>query len=342
MLGKFWKKGQDFLGVNYPILCGAMTWVSESSLVAAVSNLGAFGCLAGGNMSPDLLAEEIDNTRKLTDKPFGVNVITIAPKYEQHLEVIKAKKPPFVIFAGSFPHAYEIKAVKESGAKVICFASNDSIAVRMINNGADALILEGSEAGGHIGHVSLMILIQQVLFQINSVPIFVAGGIATGKMMAHLLLMGASGVQMGTKFVLSQECKAHPKFKESFVKARARDAVSTPQIGSELHVVAVRALKNKGMNEFANLQIELIQKIRLGEMSQKESQFKVEEFWMGALRTAAVEGDVVRGSVMAGQSVGLVDKIQPLKEIIDELINDAEDELKRIRVIVQPCVSSQL
>ncbi len=331
MLEKFWKTGQEFLRVKYPILCGAMTWVSESSLVAAVSNLGAFGCLAAGNMSPDLFAEEIDNTRKLTDKPFGVNVITIAPRYEQHLEVIKVKKPSFVIFAGSFPHAYEIKAVKETGASVICFASNDSIAIRMINNGADALILEGSEAGGHIGHVSLMILLQQVLFKINSVPIFVAGGIATGRMMAHLLLMGASGVQMGTKFVLSQECKAHPKFKEAFVKARARDAVSTPQIGSQLHVVAVRALKNKGMDEFANLQIELIQKIRLGEISQKEAQFKVEEFWMGALRTAAVDGNIERGSVMAGQSVGLTDKIQPLKEIFDELINDAEDELGKIR-----------
>ncbi len=331
MLERFWKSGQEFLGVEYPILCGAMTWVSESSLVAAVSNLGAFGCLACGNMPTDLLAEEIDNTRKLTDKPFGVNVITIAPKYKEHLEIIKAKKPSFVIFAGSFPHAYEIKAVKENGSKVICFASNDSIATRMINNGADALILEGSEAGGHIGHVSLMILLQQVLFKVNSVPIFVAGGIATGRMMAHLLLMGASGVQFGTRFVMSQECKSHPKFKEAFVKARARDAISTPQISSELHVVAVRALKNKGMDEFANLQLDLIQKIRLNEISQKEAQFKVEEFWMGALRAAAVEGNVEKGSLMAGQSVGLVDKIQPLKEILDELINDAEDELGKIQ-----------
>ncbi|MDZ7262693.1 MAG: nitronate monooxygenase, partial [candidate division KSB1 bacterium] len=245
-LNKLWKKGQAFLGVKYPIMAGAMTWISNHKLVSAVNNIGGFGCLAGGNLPPELLADEIDKTRQLTDKPFAVNLITIAPNYKPQLKVAIEKEVPFIIFAGSFPRASEIKQAKENGARVLAFASNESIAKRMIDSGVDALILEGSEAGGHIGHVSLVILLQQVLFAIDTIPIFVAGGIATGRLMAHLLLMGAAGIQMGTRFVMTKECDVHPKFKEAFLKARARDAIATPAIGSELHVVAVRAIKNKG------------------------------------------------------------------------------------------------
>jgi len=192
-------------------------------------------------------------------------------------------------------------------------------------------MLEGSEAGGHIGHVSLVILLQQVLFTVDSVPVFVAGGIGSGRLIPHLLLMGAAGIQLGTLFVVTEECKAHPKFKEAFLKARARDAVATPQIGSELHVVTVRALQNKGTENFAQLQMDLIRMRRLGEITHEEAQFEVEKYWMGTLRNAVEEGDITEGSLMAGQSVGLVDRIQPLKDVLDELIKDAEKELKRVQ-----------
>ena len=224
---------------------------------------------------------------------------------------------------------------KDSGAKVLAFSSSESIAKRMIDSGVDALILEGSEAGGHIGHVSLIILLQQVLFSIETTPVFVAGGIATGRLMAHLLLMGAAGIQMGTRFVMTEECKVHPKFKEAFIKAKARDAIATPAVGSELHVVAVRAIRNQGMNVFADLQMDLIGKLRRGEISQKEAQYEVEQFWVGALRKAVEKSDMDTGSLMAGQSVGLADRIQTLRELFDEIITDAQKELDRIHRVLE-------
>ncbi|MCI0513965.1 nitronate monooxygenase, partial [candidate division KSB1 bacterium] len=250
------------------------------------------------------------------------------------LAVVIDKQAPFVIFAGSIPRGSEIKSAKASGAKVLAFASSESIAERMIAQGVDALILEGSEAGGHIGQVSLVILLQQVLFQFNQVPIFVAGGIGTGRLIAHLLLMGAAGIQMGTRFVLTHECEVHPQFKAAFVKARARDAIASPAVTSELHVVAVRAIRNRNTDEFANLQIQLLQQIRRGEISQSAAQFEVEKFWVGALRQAVQAGDVEHGSLMAGQSVGLVNKIQSLPELFSEIITAAEAELQRVQQIL--------
>lgn len=327
----FWKRGKNFLGVKTPIIAGAMTWISDSRFVADVSNAGTFGCLAAGNMNPEMLDSEIKKTQELTKNPFAVNLITIAPHYKNHLKVAAENKVPYIVFAGSFPRQPEIKTAKASGAKVLSFASTESMAKRLIDMGVDALILEGSEAGGHVGHVSLGILLQQVLFKVNEVPIFVAGGIASGKYIAHLLLMGAAGVQLGTYFVLTEECRAHPNFKQSFIRAKARSAISTPQIGSELRIVAVRALKNKGNDEFLDLQMDLIQKRRKNKISHEEAQYEVEKFWMGALRKAVKDGDVEFGSVMAGQSVGLVDKIRPLKEAIDLLIKEADLELGSIR-----------
>ncbi len=154
------KRGSEFLGVQYPIICGAMTWVSEPKLVSAVANAGAFGCLAGGNAPADVLRAQIAEMKERTDKPFAVNLITIAPAYKAHLEMLAEVKVPYIIFAGSFPREKEIEAAKATGAKVLCFASTISIAERMIRFGADAIILEGSEAGGHIGHVSTTVLVQ--------------------------------------------------------------------------------------------------------------------------------------------------------------------------------------
>jgi len=221
ILDRLSESGRKFLGVRYPIICGAMTWVSDPNLVAAVCNSGGFASLAGGNAPSEVLEKQILETRRLTDKPFGVNLITIAPAYRDHLKLVQKLDLPFVIFAGSFPRGKEIQQVKETGAKVLCFASTESIAHRMLDYGADALILEGMEAGGHVGYVTLTILLQQVLFKVSEVPVFVGGGIATGKMCAHLFLMGAAGVQFGTIFAMAKESCAHPKFKETFIKAKA-------------------------------------------------------------------------------------------------------------------------
>ena len=332
MLTPFLKRGSEFLNVKYPILCGAMTWVSEPQLVAAVCNSGCFGCLAGGNAPVDILHKQILETRSLTPNPFAVNLITIAPAYHDQLEMLKDMKVPYIVFAGSFPKEKEVLAAKETGAKVMCFASTVSIAERMIKFGADAIILEGSEAGGHIGHVSSIVLMQQVLFKFaDQIPVFVAGGIATGKMIAHALLMGASGVQLGTRFVMTEECRAHENFKMAFRRANARDAVATPQFDSKLPVVSVRSLRNKGMDEFGKLQLRLLKELEAGTVTRQFAQEEVERFWVGALRRAVVDGDVDGGSLMAGQSVGLVDKVMPIRDVVAELLNDAEAELVSVK-----------
>ena len=197
MFAKLCARGSEFLNCRYPIICGAMTWVSEPQLVAAVCNNGGFGCLAGGNAPTAVLQEQIGQLRSLTANPFAVNLITIAPAYKEHLAMIKDNPVEYIVFAGSFPKEKEVEAAKATGAKVMCFASTLSIAERMIKFGADAIILEGSEAGGHIGHVSAMVLLQQVLFKVgDKIPVFVAGGIATGKMIAHVMMMGAASSPM--------------------------------------------------------------------------------------------------------------------------------------------------
>lgn len=330
-LDRIWKRGKEFLGTELPIMCGAMTWISDPDLVSRMSNLGAFGVLAAGNMPPEMFADFVRKTREQTDRPFAGNVITIAPHYLPHLDILCEQKVGHIVFAGSIPRQTEVQKAKDSGAKVLCFASTDSIAKRMIEYGADALILEGSEAGGHIGHVSTAVLLQEILFAFPQVPIFVAGGIGTGKMIAHLTLMGAAGAQMGTRFVLAQECNAHPKFKEVFIKARAREAIATPQYSVKLPVVSVRALNNHAMTHFGELQLDLIGQLKAGTIGRQEAQFKVEEYWVGSLRRAAVDGDVEHGSLMAGQSVGMLRKVQPLCDILQEIVDEADAAVSEVR-----------
>lgn len=331
---KLFARGNAFLHSEVPILCGAMTWVSTPELVAAVTNAGAFAALAGGNMPPALLEESIARARELTRRPFAVNVITLGPSYQEHLAVLKNVHVPYVIFAGGLPKDTEIAAIKATGAKVLCFASTESLAHRLLSYGADALILEGTEAGGHIGPVSLTVLLQQVLFRCDEVPVFVAGGIATGKLMAHLLMMGASGVQLGTRFAVATECQVHPRFKEALLRAHARDAQPTGQFDPSLPVVSVRALRNDGAREFERLQLNLIAQLDAGHISRQEAQAQIEYFWVGGLRRAAVDGDIARGSVMAGQSVGLVKQEQPVADILKELVEDCDAEVTRMKEIV--------
>ncbi len=335
LIERFLKTGREFLGCKFPIMCGAMTWISDPKLVSAMGQAGGFGLLAGGNAPVDVLRDQIDETRNMTDHPFGVNIITLAPAYKEHLDLICDLGCETIVFAGGIAKKSEIQQAKNSGARVICFASTSPLAHMMIERGADALILEGSEAGGHIGPVALSVLIQQILFKVTGVPVFIAGGIATGRMMAHLLMMGAAGIQMGTRFVMCEECVAHPKFKETFRKAKAKDAMATPQFDSRLPAIPVRALKNEGSIEFSKLQLELLHKLDNQLINREQAQFEVERFWVGALKDAAIEGDVTKGSLMAGQSVGLVDEIKPLKSIIDEMIEAAEAELQRLKPMFQ-------
>ncbi|NBO17878.1 MAG: 2-nitropropane dioxygenase [Proteobacteria bacterium] len=306
---------------------GAMSWVSEHHLVAAMSNAGAFGVIACGSMPPELLEKEIIETRKLTKKPFGVNLIIMHPQLEQLVEVCKKQNVSHVVLAGGIPSSGTVKAIKEYGGKVIGFAPSAIIGRKLVRNGVDALVIEGMEAGGHIGPVSTSVLAQEVLPEIRDVPVFIAGGIGRGEAIVSYLEMGASGVQLGTRFVCATESIAHPNFKQLFIRSAARDAVPSVQIDPDFPVIPVRAIANKATDDFNRKQIEVIAQFRSGELDKKEAQLKIEHFWAGALRRAVIDGDVESGSVMAGQSVGMVTKIQPMQEIVDELIAQAENYL---------------
>ena len=322
-LEKLWHRGKEFLGCDYAILGGAMSWISERNLVSALSNAGGFGVIAGGSMGPDLLSQEIAATKEMTNKPFGVNLITMHPQLEQLIDVCKEHQVSHVVLAGGLPSATSIKQAKDFGAKVICFSPALVLAKRLIRNGADALVIEGAEAGGHIGPVVTSVLAQEILPQIEEVPVFVAGGIGRGEAMLSYLEMGASGVQIGTRFVCATECIAHENFKKAFIRAGAKDAMPTVQIDPNFPVIPVRALNNKGTEEFMKTQREVIAKFNNGELAKDEAQLEIEHFWAGALKRAAIDGDVEYGSVMAGQSVGLVKKEQPISEILEELVDHA-------------------
>lgn len=327
-LNRIWKRGTDFLGVKYSILCGAMSWVSESNLVAAVSNSGGFGIIAAANMPGDILAAEIDKTFKKTKYNFGVNIITVTPYLKDQLDVALQKEVTHIFFGGGIPNGKDIQRVKEAGSKVICFAPTISLAKRMIRHGVDALIIEGNEAGGHIGPISTSLLVQEIILNIKEVPVFVAGGIATGEIIAHYLTLGAAGCQLGTRFVAAEECIAHDKFKQVFLKAKSRDAVVTAQFDPILPVIPVRAIVNEGTRDYNELQLKYLQEVKAKKIEVNEAQLKLEEFWLGSLRRAVIEGDVEKGSLMAGQSVGMVKSVQPTAEIMEELVTSAENKLK--------------
>jgi len=322
-LDQLWRRGCEFLGTRYAILGGAMSWLSERNLVAAISNGGGFGVIACGAMTPDLLDAEIAGTKTLTDKPFGVNLITMHPDLDALIDACIKHQVGHVVLAGGLPPAAGIKKIKESGAKVICFTPALSLAKRLIRNGADALVIEGAEAGGHIGPVTTSVLAQEILPEIRDVPVFVAGGIGRGEAIVTYLEMGASGCQLGTRFVCATESVAHENFKRAFIKANARDAVPTVQLDSQFPVIPVRALVNKGTERFMETQRRVIEKFRNEEVSQKDAQLEIEHFWAGALKRAAIDGDVEEGSLMAGQSVGMVTEEQPTAEIIQELVAQA-------------------
>ncbi len=324
-----WQRGTDLLGSEYAIMGGAMSWVSDANLVAAISNAGGFGVIATGSMNADLARAEIRKTRSKTDKPFGVNLITLNPQLDALIEMCGEEKVTHVVLAGGMPKGTTIARLKELGCKVICFAPALVIAKKLVKSGVDALVIEGAEAGGHIGHVSTSVLAQEILPYIHEVPIFIAGGIGRGDMIASYLEMGAAGVQLGTRFVCAHESIAHPNFKQAFIKANARDALPSVQADPDFPVIPVRAIENKATDDFKRTQIEAIKEFREGRMSKEQAQLKIEHYWAGALRRAVIDGDVESGSLMAGQSVGMVTKEQSTQEIIQELVEQAEQFLIR-------------
>lgn len=322
-LDKLWAKGRDFLGTKYAIMGGAMTWVSESNLVAAISNGGGFGTLACGSMEPEMLRGEIKKVFEKTSNPFGVNLITMHPMLDALIDVCIESKVSHVVLAGGIPTGASIEKLKSAGIKVVAFAPALVLAKRLLKIGVDALVLEGMEAGGHIGPVSTSVLAQEILPHIKEIPVFIAGGIGRGEAMLSYLEMGASGCQMGTGFVCATESIAHPSFKKAFIKANARDALPTVQLDPRFPVIPVRALKNEGTQEFMDVQRQVVNQYEAGELEMSEAQLKIEHFWAGSLRRAVVEGDIEHGSLMAGQSVGMVKKELPAAEILKEMVDQA-------------------
>jgi enoyl-[acyl-carrier protein] reductase II len=323
-------RGVEFLGSEVAILCGAMSWVSERHLVSAMSNAGGFGLIACGAMTPELLDKEIAATKALTSKPFGVNLITMHPMLFDLIEVCSKHQVSHVVLAGGLPPTGSLDAIKANGAKLICFAPALALAKKLIRSGVDALVVEGMEAGGHIGPVSTSVLAQEILPEVaEQVPVFVAGGIGRGEAIAGYLDMGAAGVQLGTRFACATESIAHPNFKKAFFRANARDAVASVQIDPRLPVIPVRALKNAGTELFTAKQLEVAQSLNDGAVEMAEAQLQIEHYWAGALRRAVIDGDVEHGSLMAGQSVGMVKQEEPVADIIAQLMAEAAHALEK-------------
>src|ERR687897_2250787 len=299
-------RGTEFLGCDIAIMGGAMSWVSERHLVSAISNAGGFGVIACGAMTPDLLDTEIAETKKRTDKPFGVNLITMHPQLSELIDTCAKHHVTHIVLAGGLPPTGSIDRIKGSGAKLVCFAPALSLAKKLMRSGADALVIEGMEAGGHIGPVATSVLAQEILPHVaHDIPVFVAGGIGRGEAIAAYLEMGAVGVQLGTRFVCATESIAHPNFKKVFIRASARDAIPSVQIDPRLPVIPVRALKNREMENFAAKQREVAQLLDEGAIEMAEAQLQIEHYWAGALRRAGVGGDVETGSGVGGPSGGM-------------------------------------
>lgn len=299
----------DLLGIEYPILQGGMAWVATAELASAVSEAGGLGIIGGGNMPGELLREEIAKARSLTDKPFGVNIMLLSDYVEEQMKVVLEERPAVITTGAGNPGPY-IPSLKERGIKVIPVVASVSLAIRLERIGVDALIAEGNESGGHIGDLSTIALVPQVVDAV-SIPVIAAGGIADGRGFLAALALGAEGVQMGTRFVCSEECTAHPAYKQAILKAKDRDTVVTGRPTGH----PVRCLRNKLTRQFEELE------------SRCAPVEELEELGKGKLRAAVVDGDVEYGSVMAGEISGLIKDIKPVKAIIEDIIREAEELL---------------
>ncbi len=297
----------DLLGIEYPIFQGGMAWAGTGKLAGAVSEAGGLGIIGAGNMPPDALREEIKKVREITDKPFGVNIMLLSPFAQQVKDVVIEEKVPVVTTGAGNPGPF-MRELKRYGIKVIPVVASVALAKRLEREGADALVAEGLESGGHIGTITTMALIPQIVDAV-SIPVVAAGGIADGRGMVAALALGAKGIQMGTRFVASFEAEVHERYKNAIVKATDRSTVETGR--STGH--PVRVIKNKLAREFIKLE------------AQGASPEELEKLGTGALRRAVVEGDIDMGSVMAGQISGLIKDIKPVRTIIEDIIKEAEE-----------------
>lgn len=297
------------IGIKYPIIQGAMSWVATPSLAAAVSNAGGLGMLGAGHEPGEVVRKTIQETKNLTDKPFGVNVLLLSPYVEEVVDVVCEEGVKVVTTGAGSPGKF-MKKFKDAGITVIPVVASVALARRMQNDGADAIICEGMEAGGHIGKLTTMTLVPQVVDAV-SIPVIAAGGIADGRGIAAAIMLGASAVQLGTRFVVAHESIAHENFKKRILKARDIDTVVTGQITGH----PVRVLRNKLTKEYLKVEKEIT--------SDEQPDFsRLEAIGKGALRKAVVEGDKHGGSFMAGQIAGLVSKEQSCEEIIQELMSE--------------------
>ena len=292
------------LGIKYPIIQGAMAWISDADLVAAVSNAGGLGVLATGHLDGEGCRREIRRLKEMTDKPYAVNVMLLSPFVEQIVEVICEERVPIVTTGAGSPGKY-MQKFKEAGVKVIPVVPSVAMAKMMVKDGVDALIAEGTESGGHVGKTTTMALVPQVVDAVD-VPVIAAGGIADGRGIAAAYMLGASGVQIGTRFLVAKECNVHPNYKAKIIKAKDIDTTTTGN--STGH--PVRVIKNKMARAYEALE------------KKNASAEELEELGRGALKKAVVDGDVDNGSVMSGQIAGLVKKEQTCKEIIEEMYGE--------------------
>lgn len=297
------------LNIKYPIIQGGMAWVATHELAAAVSEGGGLGIIAAGNAPPEIIRDEIRKVRRLTDKPFGVNIMLMSPFAEDIVGIICEERVPVVTTGAGNPGKF-IKMFKKHDVKIIPVVPTVSLARRLERKGVDALIVEGTEAGGHIGELTTMTLVPQVVDAVN-IPVIAAGGIGDGRGFLAALSLGAEGVQLGTRFVCSLECIAHDNFKERIVKSKDRETIVTGRSTG----YPVRVLKNRFSKEYL-------------ELEEKGLTFKeLEKFGAGRLKLAVKEGDMTKGSVMAGQISGLIKETKPCKDIIEEIIKTAIEKI---------------
>lgn len=300
----------DLLGIEYPIIQGGMAWVAEHHLAAAVSEAGGFGLIGAASAPAEIVREEIRKAKELTDKPFGVNIMLLNPNSEEVAKVVVEEGVKAVTTGAGNPEKF-IPMFKEAGIKVIPVVASVAMAKRMERYGADAVVAEGMEAGGHIGSQTTMALIPQVVDAVD-VPVIAAGGIGDGRGYAAVTMLGAEAVQMGTRFVVADESIVHDNYKDRIVKAKDIDTVVTGL--STGH--PIRVLRNQMTKEYLKLE-------------ESGAPFEeLEKLTLGALRKAVMDGDIKNGSVMAGQIAGLVHKRQSCKEIIEEIMREAESLLK--------------
>lgn len=300
------------LGIEYPIFQGGMAWIADGKLAAAVSNGGGIGIISAMNAGGDYLREQIAIARSLTEKPFGVNIMLMSPHVEEVAKIVAEEKVALVTTGAGIPTKY-IPMWKEAGITVIPVAASVAAAKMMARAGADAVIAEGGESGGHIGELSTMPLVPQIVDAVN-IPVLAAGGIGDGRGMAAAFMLGAVGVQLGTRFLLAEECGVHQNYKDLVLKATD---VSTTTTGRRFGGNTCRCLKNTFAREFLKK-----------EYAPDATAETVAELGVGALRKAAVEGDTKEGCFLAGQISGMVKKAQPAAEIVREIATEAEALLK--------------